>query len=161
MSTAISLRGVTYQIPGVGESAWGDQIAAYLVALASQCSALLIFGNSSSGTGSNTFYLRPSFVNATADGNELSMVMPQAGKLSRLQYRARSAHSGGNLVLTVRKNGADTALTATAASGDASASDTTNAVAVAQNDLVSVKFTTNSALGAAADMYAYLMFSPS
>ena len=59
--------------------------------------------------------------------------------------------SSGNMVITVRKNGADTGLTYTLASGATAGtySNTTNTVTFAAGDLISLQVVNNSAIESA------------
>jgi hypothetical protein len=69
--------------------------------------------------------------------------MPCAGTLKNFYVRNRTTQStGGSLVFTVRKNGADTSITVTFVNADGALvtkSDTTNTVSVAAGDLITVK----------------------
>jgi hypothetical protein len=84
-------------------------------------------------------------------GENAASVRVPAGTASGLRVRAtsESSPSGGNLVVTVRKNGADTALTCTAPSTTPNAvcADIADTVAFANNDRMSVKIV-NSLTGA-------------
>jgi len=70
-------------------------------------------------------------------------VMPVAGTLKNLYIRNGSTQSAtGNIVFTVRKNGADTSMTVTYSNADGAAttkSDTTNTVSVVAGDLICIK----------------------
>lgn len=79
--------------------------------------------------------------------NAAIVVMPYAGTLKNFYVRmGAGAGSSGSIVLTVRKNGADTALTLTFTNADGSnltKSDTTNTVSVAAGDRITIGGTNN------------------
>lgn len=74
--------------------------------------------------------------------------LPRAGTLRNLFINTGvvTQPADGNFVITVRKNGVDTALVITipASSGTGVYSNTTNSVAVAAGDLISIKFVNNA-----------------
>jgi len=100
------------------------------------------------GSGA-TVYAAPFFggsFNATEGNRQLTIKV--AGTVGNLYVRTNSAQSGlGSLVITVRKNGADTAVTLTIAAGSAAAtfSDVANTVAFAAGDLIGFKVVNNAA----------------
>lgn len=76
-----------------------------------------------------------------------SIIIPQAAVLTVLTAVTGNSQPGsGSLVLTVRKNGVDTAVVLTIAAGAAAGtySTTTTAVAFAENDLLSLKAVNNA-----------------
>lgn len=98
---------------------------------------------------SSTVYAAPFFggsFNATEGNRQLTIKV--AGTVGNLYVRTNSAQSGlGSLVITVRKNGADTAVTLTIAAGAAAAtfSDVANTVSFAAGDLIGFKVVNNAA----------------
>jgi hypothetical protein len=90
----------------------------------------------------------------TLNGTEANrkFVIPFAGTISRLFLVTTTTQSGtGSLVVTVRNNGVDTALTLTVGAGAVAAtfSDVSNSFSVAAGDLLSFKYVNNaSAAGA-------------
>ena len=80
---------------------------------------------------------------------------PTAGTIRNLYIRtSNTQNAGGSLVLTVRLNGADTALVATVTAGGAAGvySDTSNSFTVAAGDVISFKYVNNYAGGISAVM---------
>lgn len=75
-----------------------------------------------------------------------SIIIPQAAVLTVLTAVTGNSQPGsGSLVLTVRKNGVDTAVVLTIAAGAAAGTySTTTAVAFAENDLLSLKAVNNA-----------------
>ena len=100
-------------------------------------------------TGGTTAYWSISgsqTINSTE--NSRVVVMPYAGTLKNFYVRLGSAAAGtGSIVMTVRKNGVDTALSLTFVSTDGSnitKSDTTNSVSVAAGDRITIGGTNNA-----------------
>ncbi len=100
------------------------------------------------GTGA-TVYAVPFFggsFNATETNRQLTI--KSAGVAQKLYVRTNSAQSGlGSLVVTVRKNAANTAITLTIAAGAAAGTftDLSNTVSFAAGDLISFKIVNNAA----------------
>lgn len=70
---------------------------------------------------------------------------PVAGTVKNLYVSADGAISGANTaIFTVRKNGADQAVTCTVTAGALTANDTTHSFTVALGDLLSVKLVTSA-----------------
>lgn len=108
------------------------------------------WGNDSISATTTTRYMTPGYGNATARTTEISFKVPRAGTMRNLYVHVNNtAGNGNNVVYTVRKNGADTALVVTLASTSADGNDTTDAVAVAQGDLLSLKVTKAASVGTA------------
>lgn len=109
--------------------------------------------NTSQGAGTTTYWAIIGGATPTNEA-ERQIIMPCAGTLKSFYVRNRTAQStGGSLVFTVRKNGADTAITVTFVNADGAAttkSDTTNTVSVAAGDLINVKGVNNAAGSASA-----------
>lgn len=83
------------------------------------------------------------------------IVAPRSGTLANLTVVTESAQPAtGSLVIMIRKNRADTALTLTIAANAAAGmfSDNTHSVAVAQGDKIAIKLTNNAALLASAQI---------
>jgi len=116
------------------------------------------------GAGSGTSFQTGSFAGATVGasstvygtltGGTLSgtenariSIMPQACSLSRLYFAtATTQPASGSLVLTLRKNNADTALVITIAAGSAANffNDTANSVSFTAGQYASIKFQNNA-----------------
>ena len=137
LSTSVVVNGTTYSIPASGETDWATSLSAFLAALASASSSILVW--SADALGAATTYLRPGN-SASADANELKLRMPRAGKLSALTAATVGAPAGGSTIVTVRVNGVDTALTATIVE-EGYQQDLAHTVTVAANAAVSVKVT--------------------
>ena len=90
---------------------------------------------------SATTYFSPGNNGTGAAELARQMVSPVAGTIGNLFVSAGGTQpASGSLVFTLRVNGADTPVTATltAGAGASVVSDTTNAVAVAAGDLISI-----------------------
>lgn len=98
------------------------------------------FGNAAVAGGGTTSYMDPFWVKGTSGVTEISLEVPIA--CTAVLATVRSTAAGGvaaeDIVYTVRKNGADTALVVTCPNTDTSAS-AIGAIAFAQGDKVSVK----------------------
>lgn len=84
---------------------------------------------------------------ATATEADVQSAVTRTATAKNLTVKTRAAQSGtGNLVVTVRKNGVDTAITLTIAAGAAAGtfSDLVNTAAFTQLDLLSVKLVNNA-----------------
>jgi hypothetical protein len=68
----------------------------------------------------------------------IQMNVPAAGTVENFYVRAQGSIGAGSITFTVRKNGTDTVVTCTIASNQSSCSDTTNSVAFAAGDLISI-----------------------
>jgi hypothetical protein len=117
----------------------------------------VIAGSANDATvpASSTRYLGPGGqVGATEE--VVRAPLPYAGTVRNFRVQVEAQPASGSLVLTVRKNGADTALTVTQAAGAAAAlkADTTNAVSFAAGDFLSVK-AVNNATGASAGLRGF------
>lgn len=148
MSTAYTINGETVPLPDPGEGAWFDMLNNFLAAAAAAQGSVLQFGNSATPNGSGTTYLRPSYRDSASDSTEVKIQVPADGVLRNLYAQARVAPSGGSLVYTVRKNGADTALTCTMAAAATQANDATHEVTVAAGDVISIKCVSTASTGA-------------
>ncbi len=93
--------------------------------------------------------------------NQREFPLPVGGTAKNFYFTTTTAQSGtGSLVLTIRKNGADTAIVITIAAGSAAGqfSDTTNTESFAVGDTLSVKVTNNASVNSAAYNGASLAF---
>lgn len=98
------------------------------------------WGNSATtASPSTTEYLDPNWYRGAAAGTEIVFEVPYACVASRLRVRAATGPTGGNVVFTLRKNAADTALTATLLAAGTSATDLVNTVTFAAGDRISMK----------------------
>jgi hypothetical protein len=120
--------------------------------------------NNKQGAGSGTSFQTGSFAGATVGAsstvyatltggtfsgteNARITIMPQACTLSRLYFAtATTQPASGSLVLTLRKNNADTALTLTVAAGSAANffNNTANSVSFTAGQYASIKFQNNA-----------------
>ena len=109
------------------------------------------FGVEGAITASSTEYLYPG--NGATTANEPRIRVPRAGTLKNLYVYQRVASGAGGRtdIYTVRKNGADQAITCTLDNAQ-TGQDTTNTVAVAAGDQVSVKLVSNNASDTSADV---------
>lgn len=103
-------------------------------------------GGPATAGASQTFYMAPGYAGYNATENNVKTPLPAQGTLRALYVQTSSAQgAAGTQVYTLRKNGADTALTLTVGAGAAAGtfSDVTHSVAVAAGDLLSVKVVNN------------------
>lgn len=70
-------------------------------------------------------------------------IFPTAGTVDRMFVQTDVNSVTSTFVTTLRKNNADTALTASVAAGASTASDTSNSVAVVAGDIATIKFVNN------------------
>lgn len=117
---------------------------------ANSAPGLVTFGYTSSAADTTTRYSAPGGPSAAAGTVEFAMRLPFACKVSNMYIYAVTAPAA-NCVYVARKNGVDTAITATVASAGTTAADTTNSVTFAAGDRLSVKHTMASATTAAAN----------
>ncbi len=116
--------------------------------LGSILAPVLSFPTSIAGT--TTEYAAPFLIDTDATEALRQVVMPRAATLRNLRVLvAGTQPSDGTLVLTVRKNGVDTALTVTVPAGGTAGqyADTVNAATFAQGDVVSISVTNNASSG--------------
>jgi hypothetical protein len=87
--------------------------------------------------------------------------MPVSGTLKNLYVRNGTTQSGtGTMVFTLRKNGADTAMTVTFSNTDgasATKSDTTNTVSVVAGDLICIKGVNNAPGSASGNFVSFTL----
>lgn len=102
-------------------------------------------------TGSTTSYL--AFSGQTVVGVEAvkNIIVPCAGTISKFYVSVGTQPAGGDLVLTVRKNGAGTAITKTHAAGATPAviSDLTHSFTVAAGDVIALEAANGSSSASA------------
>ena len=125
------------------------------VAVAAQDSVSLINNVAVTIGASTTSFV--SFCAFTTNSAEASrqVIIPIAGTVKNLYVLTASTQSSaGSQVCTVRKNGANTAVTTTIAANAAAGtfSDTTNSVSVAAGDRLSLQVQNNAATGTAAQI---------
>jgi hypothetical protein len=92
---------------------------------------------------------------STVEDYSTFCVAPRAMTISNLYVRTSDAqHSGGSLVITIRKNGVDTALTLTIVANAAAGifSNTTNSFTVVAGDVITIKAQNNSGGSSAATL---------
>ncbi len=92
-------------------------------------------------------YLNGNAAAITTNANNVQSLIPVAGTLSRYYlYTTGSQSATGSLVVTVRSNGVDSAITITIAAGSSAGnySDTTNTLAISAGDSCDVKFVNNA-----------------
>lgn len=89
-------------------------------------------------TANQTTYIGPAD-NAENTTEDISWIVPEAGFINALFAAVKVAPGAATtLILTVRKNGADTASTCTISAAGLSASDVTNSIAVAAGDKITI-----------------------
>ena len=133
-SGAATLVGSTLNIPQYAGSGTGSSILQ------------VTFGGGTMGAGLQTF---ANFSNLVGSGTEAPrrLPMPTACTLSNFYFLMSSNQPGtGSLVLTIRKNGADTALVITVAAGSVAGNyaNTSNTATFAAGDLMSIRFNNNA-----------------
>lgn len=96
---------------------------------------------------SNTRYAMVQGQGGTATENDARIIAPEAGTLSELRVKGNVNLAGGTVVVTARKNQADTPLTCTVPDGGSAASDLVNTLNVDQGDEITFKFV-SGAIGA-------------
>lgn len=105
------------------------------------------------GAGSTVCYcpLMNPFMGYGTTEARLRNVIPTNGTISKM-YVTMSGTIGGDITFTVKKNGGDTSLAVTIASGGTSGSDTADSVSVAAGDYIHIKMapTTTSSVANAA-----------
>lgn len=104
-------------------------------------------GNGNTVTASSTLYGQFFFASSLSVESARQNVMPFACTIKNLYVRTSTAQSGtGNMVITIRKNGAATALTLTIAAGAAAGTftDLVNSFTVVAGDLLSIELVNNA-----------------
>jgi len=135
-SGAATLVGSTLNIPTYAAANSGTSFITGVTALTSVGASTTLYTN----------FLGTSFV-AIANENARQLIMPENCTLSRLYFRTLNTQSAtGSLVITVRKNGVDTALVITIPAGSVANtfSNTTNSISFSAGDFSSVKVQNNA-----------------
>jgi hypothetical protein len=133
-SGAATLVGSTLNVPQYAGAGSGTSFQTGTFANATVGASTTVFGTLTGGTFSGT-------------ENARVTIMPQACTISRMYFSTSTTQpASGSLVLTLRKNNADTALTLTVAAGSAANffNDTTNAVSYTAGQYASIKFQNNA-----------------
>ena len=112
-------------------------------------STFLVFGtqsNQTSGISSNTttYFHSWKSSSSTTEDNALLLV-PKGGTVKNLYVLVTANTLNGNFVVTLRKNGVDTALATTLASGATTGNDTVNTFTVVAGDRISARGVTTAA----------------
>lgn len=103
---------------------------------------LLTWGNETGPAAGQTRYMNPAgFSPTTVSGNETTLSVPFDGTVARLLVNARVGPSGDSLTFTVRRNFADTAISAVMPDGGGSAADYTNPASFLAFDQLSLSVT--------------------
>jgi len=159
MSTSATVNGTVVYIGAKSDTDWAANYTALQTALVGLNATVFQFG-AASGLSTSAGYMRPGI--AAADGTEIFLVCPKAGKLSALYCKGTSNAAGGAVRVTVRVNGADSALTCDVAASGSAGADTTHTVTVAAGDTISVKAQGLSGYTSGlANLTACLAFTPS
>jgi hypothetical protein len=105
-------------------------------------SGILQWSDDGGLAGSATRYMR---IAGAAAANEIMITLPKKGIIQRLRIHARIGPGlTKNVVFTIRKNGVDTALTATLSGIATNVIDDIHSVGFAATDEISLKFVTGS-----------------
>ena len=100
-----------------------------------------VFGAGGVGTSTTPRYLPFGYTPNTAPIQAVSLRAIRSGTLSNMRVRHNIVGSGGNIGYTLRRNGVDTALTASVASSALDGSDLVNSVVIAAGDLLDLRVT--------------------
>jgi len=115
--------------------------------------------NATQGANSTAYWCISGSLAPSSTENFRNIVMPVAGTLKNLYIRNGTTQSGtGSMVFTLRKNGADTAMTVTFTNADgatATKSDTTNTVSVVAGDLICIKGVNNAPSSASGNIVSF------
>lgn len=114
-------------------------------------------------TAEGTKYIGPTD-NAENANEDIAFIVPCAGTLSLLRATLGTANGAAGeatkkIDLTVRKNGADTAIVASLAADAVAIADTTHSVVVAAGDKITIKSVAAAGI-AGADLNCSLAFTP-
>lgn len=100
-------------------------------------------------------------IGASSASDDVFYVVPEAGVLSTLRYQGGgSPGAGQTFTHTLRKNGADTALTCSNTAAATTASDTSHTVAVAAGDYISIKSVASAGAGSSGSNFFGVSFTP-
>jgi hypothetical protein len=134
-----------------GNQATGRVLTSDSAGQASWQTPATIFIVASSGSlGNGTYYNFPSSINTvSATESARQLVVPRAGVVKNFYLNTSSVQGNNTFVITVRKNGAPTAVTVTIPTSGAvgTYSDTTHSVSFAAGDLLSIEYTNNATGG--------------
>ena len=98
----------------------------------------VIGGTTGTGTLCNNCFMGMLGSGSSTTESQFQQNMPAAGTVRNLYVRADGAVGGTSISYTVRKNGADTAVTCTMTSAQSTCSNTANSVGFSAGDLISV-----------------------
>jgi len=98
----------------------------------------LFFGGASTTADTTSRYCRPGFTSAAIDTTEVYVVAPLAGKISNMYIKCTTGSTTQGWTVFVRKNTANTTITATVAAAATTGSDLVDSATVAAGDLLSV-----------------------
>lgn len=144
--------GNTADLPlGVDTSNNLEFNAVDVATLATAAPAVVTFGYTSSAADTTTRYSAPGGPNAAAGTVEFAMRVPYACVIRNMYIYAQTAPAA-NCVYVARKDGVDTAITATMASAGTTAQDATNSVSFTAGQRLSIKHTMASATTAPANV---------
>jgi len=123
---------------------------------------LLTWGNETGPSAGQTRYMNPSgFSATTVDSNETALLVPFDGTVLAFNANTRVGPVADSIVFTVRRNFADTAITATIPAGFGSGSDYTNPTSFLAFDSLSLSVVGGGALaGAPTGLVAVALFVP-
>lgn len=110
--------------------------------------AILSWGNGSTPAAAGTYYVDPWWRKPVITTDEVFIVVPYDGVISRLRCRAVTAPVGDNAVFVVRINGVDSALGAAMIPPSRSANDVVNEIDVSAGDDISMSLTLEAAIAA-------------
>ena len=117
--------------------------------------------NATQGANSTGYWAITGSLSSSATENFRNVIMPVAGTLKNLYVRNGTTQSStGTMVFTVRKNGADNAMTVTFSNADGAAttkSDTTNTVSVVAGDLICIKGINNAPGSASGNFVSFTL----
>ncbi len=120
--------------------------------------SVVIVGKQGLLKANSTTYLLPNFFEST-DESSVALIAPISGTLSNLIIYCNTAPGGSEtVVITIRKNGIDTAITATLTGASLSSSDTTHLINISSGDKITVKSVV-SANSVASDLFVSLIFT--
>jgi hypothetical protein len=100
--------------------------------------AILMWGNSGWGTGTNTKYADPFWISSAAGTNPIQVRVPRPGTLRNLMFQARVG-GAGTFTAQVRVNDVVTALAVTVGASVTQAENTVAAVPVNQGDRIDIE----------------------
>lgn len=120
-----------------------------------------VFGGNSKGATTNNEFLSlyGNFEFGSGAENDAEILIPRAGVIKNFRvYLTQTPNAATSKTFTVRKNGANTAVTVTIPNGSQTASDLTNTLTVAAGDRVCIKITHTGSPGTANAVYGLEMY---